>query len=431
MKPRIHNPHRLAKKSLVSISLTAASFVALNTAQAESSKPTPVVDQNPVVVHTERVDGGFKAEYLERIKMPEGFKIDLYADNVPGARSMALGDNGTLFVGTRGKRSSPGRIGSVFAVVDKDNDFVADKVVELTDSLFMPNGVAFRDGALYVAEPNRLLRYDGIEKSLNKLPKPVVVNDSYPSDIHHGWKYIAFGPDGRIYLPVGAPCNICEADQQYSVITSIKADGSDKRTVARGVRNTVGFDWHPETKELWFTDNGRDLWSDDMPPEELNRVSEEGEHFGFPYEYGQGHRDHVFKAPEEKFTGAAIELPPHSAPLGMKFYTGGMFPAKYKNNILIPHHGSWNRSSPSGYYISLVELDGNEPKQKSIFADGWLIGDKSWGRPTDLLQMPDGSLLVSDDQAGAIYRISYVQPSAEKKQAVSVPFTETSSSGAE
>jgi len=383
----------------------------LGNATAQTQGKQAVVDQNPVVVHRKPTEEPLDAEHLQRINLPAGFKIELFADNVPGARSMALGSDGTVFVGTRGKRTSTKRIGSIYAVVDKDKDNKADKVIELADDLFMPNGVAFRDGSLYVAEPNRLLRYDNIETSLNELPEPVVVNDTYPSEIHHGWKYIGFGPDDRIYLPVGAPCNICEADEQYSVITSIKADGSDKRTVAHGVRNTVGFDWHPVTKELWFTDNGRDLWSDDMPPDELNRVSEEGQHFGFPYEYGNGHRDHVFEVPKMTFTHSALELPAHSAPLGMKFYTGDMFPEKYKNQILIPHHGSWNRSEPSGYYISLVELDGNTPKKKTIFADGWLNDEgENWGRPTDLLQMPDGSLLLSDDQANVIYRISYQAP---------------------
>ncbi len=381
--------------------------VPLSSAVQQSFANEPVPQQSPVVAVRNPIEGGFKPEYLDLVKMPDGFKIELVTDQVPGARSMALGDDGTLFVGTRGKRSSAKRLGGVYAVVDNDNDFKADRVIEIEKELFMPNGVAFQNGSLFIAEPNRLLRYDEIEKTLEETPEPVVVNDSYPSDIHHGWKYIAIGPDNRMYLPVGAPCNICEADEQYSNITSIKLDGSDKRTVAKGVRNTVGFDWHPVTKELWFTDNGRDLWSDDMPPEELNRVSKEGEHFGFPYEYGKGHKDYVFKAPDVEFTDAALELPAHTAPLGMKFYTGDMFPAKYKNNILIPHHGSWNRSEPAGYYISFVELDGNTAKPHTIFASGWLQGAENWGRPTDLLQLPDGSLLVSDDQAGAIYRISY------------------------
>ena len=366
-----------------------------------------VVDQNPVVVSRNPIEGPFQEKFLEQIEMPEGFKIELVTDQTPGARSMVMGDDGTLFVGTRGKRTDPNRLGDVYAVTGMADDFVADQVMIVASDLFMPNGVAFRDGALYIAEPNRLLRYDGIEANLSEPPKAVTVNDSYPSDRHHGWKYIDFGPDGRIYLPVGAPCNICESSDEYAVITSIKADGSDKRIEAKGIRNTVGFDWHPQTKELWFTDNGRDLWTDDLPPEELNRVSERGQHFGYPYEYGKGHRDNVFEVPDLEFQAAALELPAHTAPLGMTFYSGDMFPEKYRNSILIPHHGSWNRSEPAGYYISFVSVEDNIAQPHEVFAEGWLQGKENWGRPTDLLVLADGSLLVSDDQAGAIYRISY------------------------
>ena len=367
----------------------------------------PVVDQNPVVVAQNPADGAFSESLLKNIRLPKGFEITLVTDQVPGARSLALGTNGTLFVSTRGRRDGPKRKGDVYAVSGVLDDFKADQVVTVAKDLFMPNGIAFRAGSLYVAEPNRLLRYDNIESSLSEPPEPVVVNDSYPSDRHHGWKYIGFGPDERIYLPVGAPCNICESSDDYAVLTSIKADGSDKRIEAKGIRNTVGFDWHPVTGELWFTDNGRDLWSDNLPPEELNRVSKRGQHFGYPYEYGKGLRDNVFDVPEIPFQPAALELPAHTAPLGIKFYTGDMFPSKYKNNILIAHHGSWNRSKPDGYFISFVAVEDNEAQPHEIFAQGWLQGEQYWGRPVDLLQMPDGSVLISDDHAGAIYRISY------------------------
>ncbi len=389
--------------------LLMPAFLAVTTLSGceAASNEQAVKDQNPVVVARSPKEGEFKQEYLEQISLPAGFRIELVTDQTPGARSMVLGSQGTLFVGTRGERSDPDRKGDVYAVSGLAGDFVADDVVVIAEDLYMPNGVAFRDGALYIAEPNRMLRYDKIESRLESPPEPVIVNDSYPSDRHHGWKYIGIGPDDRIYLPVGAPCNICESNDEYAVITSIKMDGSDKRTEAHGIRNTVGFDWHPKTQELWFTENGRDLWSDDMPPEELNRVSQRGEHFGYPYEYGKGHRDYVFEAPDINFTPAALELPPHTAPLGMKFYTGAMFPEKFHNNILIPHHGSWNRSVPDGYYISFVTLIGNEPQPHEIFASGWLQDGEYWGRPTDLLVMPDGSLLVSDDYAGAIYRIWY------------------------
>jgi len=397
--------------------LFAASLLAAassNLVDAKQSKPEAVIEQSPVVVGRFPIKDAKPADYIDLIELPEGFQIEIFSDQVPGARSMTLGANGTLFVGTRGRSGDPKRPSDVYAVVDKDQDMVADEVITVAQDLFMPNGVAMHGDALFVAEPNRVLRYDDIEANLSEPPKPVVVNESFPSDIHHGWKYIAFGPDGRLYLPVGAPCNICESSDDYAVINSIAADGSDKRIEAFGIRNTVGFDWHPVTKELWFTDNGRDLWSDDMPPEELNRVSERGQHFGYPYEYGKGHRDNVFEVPDVEFEHAALELPPHTAPLGMKFYTGDMFPAEYKNAILIPHHGSWNRTEPTGYYISMVKVKDGEAQAMSIFAKGWLQGKNDWGRPTDILQMPDGSILVSDDQAGAIYRISYsAQANAE------------------
>ena len=373
----------------------------------------PVIANEKVIAVRNPISDADPADYLDKIKMPDGFKIELFATNVLGARSMALSSNGTVFVGTRGERTNRDRRGKIYAVVDKDKDWQADEVIVLHDDLFMPNGVAYRDGSLFVAEPNRILRYDEIDRNLSKLPEPIVVNDSFPSDIHHGWKYINFGPDGRLYVPVGAPCNICESSDDYAVINSIKLDGSDKQIVAKGIRNTVGFDWHPETGELWFTDNGRDLWGDDQPPEELNRVSKPGAHFGYPYMYGKDLKDDEFKAPDISFTPAALELPPHTAPLGMKFYTGDMFPAEYRNQILIPHHGSWNRSVPDGYYISLVRLVDGEPQAHELFASGWLLGDQNWGRPVDILQMPDGSILVSDDQADCIYRISYKAPAGD------------------
>jgi len=386
------------QKFLIVLTVFSTLIVSLSVGSAQ---------EKAVVVGRDPIEGANPADYLDKIKLPAGFQIELFASDIPGARSMARGDNGTIFVGTRGKRGDPDRKGPVYAVIDKDADLKADQVTVLVDDLVMPNGVAFRNGSLYVAEPNRVLRYDDIEASLPVLPKPVILNDSYPSDQHHGWKYINFGPDGRLYLPVGAPCNICESSEDYAVITSIKADGSDKQTVAKGIRNTVGFDWHPKTKELWFTDNGRDLWGEDRPPEELNRVTKAGQHFGYPYRYGKDFVDEEFKAPDIEFIPATLELPAHTAPLGMKFYTGDMFPSSYKNQILIPHHGSWNRSDPDGYYISLVRLEDGKPQPHEIFASGWLQDGRSWGRPVDILQLPDGSILVSDDEADCIYRISY------------------------
>lgn len=340
---------------------------------------------------------------LERIKLPPGFEIGLYASNVPDARSMALSPTGTLFVGTR-------QAGNVYAIVDRNKDNKGDEIITIAAGLNMPNGVAFRDGALYVAEVNRVLRIDNIEQRLHNPPPPVIVSDRFPRDRLHGWKFIAFGPDGRLYVPVGAPCNICEPDEnRYAVITRMNPDGTDWEVFARGIRNTVGFDWHPETKELWFTDNGRDWLGDNSPPDELNHAPKPGMHFGYPYCHGGDIPDPEFgrKRSCKAFTPPARKLGPHVAALGMRFYTGATFPPQYRNQIFIAEHGSWNRTTPIGYRVTLVRLVHNRAVAYEVFAEGWLQGDRAWGRPVDIVVMPDGSLLVSDDRAGAIYRISY------------------------
>ena len=339
---------------------------------------------------------------LARIELPPGFRIHLFAGDVPNARSMTLSPGGTLFVGTRGA-------GRVYALVDRDQDFRADTLFVVDQGLNMPNGVAFRDGALYVAEVNQVRRYDDIEAHLEDPPAPVVVNDSFPRDGHHGWKFIRFGPDDRLYVPVGAPCNVCERDDPYASITRMQPDGSGLEVFARGVRNTVGFDWHPETGELWFTDNGRDQLGDDVPPDELNRAPEDGLHFGFPYCHGGDIPDPEFGGGRDcgEFVPPAQKLGPHVASLGMRFYTGEMFPEEYRHQIFIAEHGSWNRSEKIGYRVALVRLEGNRAVSYEVFARGWLQGQQAWGRPVDVLVMPDGSLLVSDDQAGMIYRIMY------------------------
>lgn len=347
---------------------------------------------------------------LDGLKLPPGFEIRVFADNVPGARSFARGQKGTLFVGTRD-------VGKVYAVIDRDGDFIGDSVQIVASGLNMPNGVAFRDGALYVAEVNRVLRYDGIEDSLNKPPAPVVVSDKFPTETSHGWKFIRFGPDNRLYVPVGAPCNVCESkDPHYASITRMSADGTGLEVFVRGVRNSVGFDWHPVTKELWFTNNGRDWLGDNAPSDTLHYAPKEGMNFGFPYchagkiadpEFGIKHKCAEFDRP-------AAELGPHHAPLGMRFYTGHMFPAKYENAIFLAEHGSWNSSVPVGYRLAVVTLDGNKVAGNEVFADGWLKNGKPWGRPVDLEVLPDGSMLVSDDFTGAIYRITYNKTHSEK-----------------
>ena len=345
----------------------------------------------------------FKKYNLDKIKLPHGFAISVYAE-VSNARSLCLSPNGTLFVGNRNGNK-------VYAVVDENKDGVADKVYTIAKELNSPNGVAFKDGSLYVACISTILKIDSIESHLSNPPQPKVVYDQYPTDGHHGWKFIAFGPDGKLYVPVGAPCNICEEKNPvYASITRINTDGSGMEVFASGIRNTVGFDWHPVTKELWFTENGRDNMGDNVPEDELNRAPQKGMHFGFPYchqgnildpEFGKGKNCSDYVAPVKT-------LGPHVAALGMRFYTGDMFPADYKNAIFIAKHGSWNRSIPIGYDVTVAKLNGNDIASYTTFAEGWLRPDHSViGRPVDVLQMPDGALLVSDDFNGAVYRIVY------------------------
>lgn len=344
-----------------------------------------------------------RAPALDKIILPEGFKIEFYAEGVENARSMVMSERGTLFVGTRGK-------GNVYALPNKNGDYKADTVITILEGLNNPNGVALKDGDLYVAEINRVLRYEQVEEHLENMPAPVVVNDGFPDEWHHGWKYIAFGPDEKLYVPVGAPCNICdEQDSIYASITRMNADGSDLEMYAHGVRNTVGFTWHPETQEMWFTDNGRDMMGNDIPNDELNHVTEKGQHFGYPYCHAGDIPDPEFGGDTSctKYRPPAQKLGPHVASLGLKFYTGSMFPEEYRGNIFIAEHGSWNRSDPIGYRITRVELENGQATNYSVFAEGWLQGNGSWGRPVDILMLNDGSMLVSDDHGDAIYRISY------------------------
>jgi glucose/arabinose dehydrogenase len=340
---------------------------------------------------------------LAKISLPDGFQISYFAQNVVNARSMALGPDGTLYVGSRDK-------GNVYALPDRNKDGKADEVITIASGLNMPNGVALRNGALYVAEISRITRYDNIAQNLKNPPAPAVVYDKFPTEEHHGWKYIAFGPDDKLYVPVGAPCNIClRKEPVYAAINRMNPDGSGLEVFASGVRNTVGFDWHPQTKELWFTDNGRDLMGDNMPPDELNRAPKKGMHFGYPFchagetldpEFGKGKDCADYTAPVQK-------LNPHGGTLGMEFYTGSMFPENYKNQIFIAEHGSWNRTEKIGYRLSLYRTNAQGTGSFVPFAAGWLQDGKEWGRPVDVEVMPDGSLLVSDDMNDAIYRITY------------------------
>jgi len=345
-----------------------------------------------------------KSLSLNQIKLPFGFQIDVFAE-VENARSLAISPSGIVYVGNKDKDK-------VYAVQDIDGDHKADKKWILASGLNMPNGVAFDGGDLYVAEVSRITKLTDIEHNFAHPPKPEVVNDSYPTETHHGWKYIAFGPDGKLYVPVGAPCNICESkDPIFASITRINKDGSSREIVASGIRNSVGFTWHPETKELWFTDNGRDMLGDDVPSCELNVITKPNQHFGYPYCHEGTIKDPEFgdKRPCSDFTPPAEKLGPHVAPLGLKFYTGTMFPDQYKNQLFVAKHGSWNRTKKNGYEVTLVKMQGNQPTGHETFASGWLddASQKVWGRPVDILMLPDGSMLVSDDQANVIYRISY------------------------
>ena len=339
---------------------------------------------------------------LDDIQLPPGFAIEVYAD-VPNARSFALGDNGTVFVSTR-------RGTAVYAVVahsDRDSE-----VIKLLDDLKSPNGIAFFEGDLYVAETSRVNRYSSIESSLHSSPKAEVLNIKLPRESHHGWRYIGFGPDEKLYISVGAPCNVCNRDG-FGEILRMNSDGSGREVFAEGIRNSVGFTWHPDTGELWFTDNGRDNLGDNSPPDELNHATAAGQHFGFPYCHGGDILDPNFGKGTDcaDFVPPAQRLGPHVAALGVKFYTGTMFPEKYRGQIFIAEHGSWNRSKKIGYQISLVTLEQGVPVSYEPFAVGWLQGQSVSGRPVDLLQLADGSLLVSDDGAGKIYRISYEERS--------------------
>ena len=342
---------------------------------------------------------------LSKLKAPEGFTISFFAKDVDNARSLALGDNGTVFVGNRKGKN-------VYALVDADKDGVAEKKYTVASGLNTPNGVAFHNGSLYIAELSKIWKIDNIEATLDNPAKPVLVNDSLPTEEHHGWKYIAFGPDGKLYVPVGAPCNICddnEKDKRFSSIMRMNADGSGLEVYAHGIRNTVGFTWEPQSQNLWFTDNGRDMLGDDIPPDELNIATKKDENFGYPYchageiidpEFGKGKKCEDFKAPAAKLT-------PHGAALGIKFNTGAMFPDKYKNQVFIAEHGSWNRSKPIGYRVMVATVEGGVVKSYQPFIDGWLNNGEAWGRPVDVLFLKDGSMLVSDDHANAVYRVSY------------------------
>ena len=342
---------------------------------------------------------------LSRLRLPAGFSIRILTAEVPDARQMALSADGTLFVGTR-------RLGDVYAIADALTA-KSPKVAILASGLRLPNGVAHDGADLYVAEVSRVLRFPDIQAWVDaggeSAPPQEVVTDRLPDKTHHGWKYIKFGPDGQLYVPVGAPCNIClSEDPRFAALLRMDPKTGDTAIHASGIRNTVGFAWHPASGELWFSDNGRDLMGDDVPPEEVNVATGPGQHFGYPFLHGSDVRDPEFgdDAPNLAFTPPRLEIQAHSAALGLDFHVHPQFPAHYRGALFIAEHGSWNRSAKVGYRVSVVTFEDGEPRY-APFITGWLEGERNWGRPVDVQAAPDGSLLVSDDQQGAIYQVTW------------------------
>jgi glucose/arabinose dehydrogenase len=390
---------RFSILSLKKIPIVLLSILAINACTSNSNKTTDIKTDTTKALSDEDL---FKKYNLDKIKLPEGFIINVFAE-AEHARSLTVSPNGTVFVGTRENE--------VYAIVDKDHNGKADKVYTIISNLKNPNGVAFKDGSLYVATISTIYRLDSIESKLDNPPTPIIVYDKYPTDEHHGPKFIAFGPDGKLYVPVGAPCNICEPSAPYASMTRINPDGTGFEIFAKGIRNSVGFAWNPSTKQLWFTDNGRDELGDDIPSDELNNAPQAGMNFGYPYchegdildpEFGKGKNCSDYTPPVKK-------LGAHVASLGMRFYTGSMFPSDYKNAVFIAEHGSWNRTIPIGYRVVVAKMDSLGKLGDVVpFAQGWLQNISNVnGRPVDIEVMKDGSLLVSDDYKGVIYRITY------------------------
>ena len=389
----------------------AAAFAASAHAQ-DKPKPPPIWKQgmsekmkdSKLAPHAGKMTETPAADIpVSKLKMPNGFKAEVWASGLPGGRAMALSDDGKkVWVGTR-------TIGRVYEVTDEGGK---RSVRVLVDKLTQPAGVAYQKGALYVFAIDKVLRYDGIAGNPKTPPQDLTAKFDLPPEQHHNWKYVAFGPDGKLYVPFGAPCNICEPGKEYAQIRRYNADGSGMEVVARGVRNSVGFDWHPKTRELWFTDHGRDWMGDSGPQDELNRLTKTGQNFGFPYCHANGLPDNEVKKADacKGVTRPVALMGPHAAAMGVKFYTGKMFPAQYQNTMFIARKGSWNRTKPSGFDVVNVRVGEDGKAVVRPFITGFSEDKESykfWGRPAYVAQLPDGSLLVSDEQLGAIYRISY------------------------
>jgi glucose/arabinose dehydrogenase len=394
--------------------LLAATLVLLTTAALAQDKPalppgSPLIgrpDNSPAAEKLAPVPAPPLAAAadkipLDKLKLPKGFNLELYASGMANARSMALGEKGTVFVGSRVQDK-------VYAITNKEGK---RQVHVLVSGLYRPNGVAYKDGTLYIAELSQISKIEHVEDQIDKSPKPVVIYSDLPKDEAHGWKYLAIGPDNKLYFEVGQPGNNVLHDDDHGQLRRVNLDGTGAEKIAFGIRNTVGFDWSPKSHELYFTDNGRDWLSEDLPNDELNRITKVGQDFGEPYchqgnipdiEFGWGHSCSDYVPP-------AALMGPHAAALGMKFYTGTMFPAEYRGQILVARHGSWNKTKKFGGDIALVRLNADgSVKSVEPFVTGFLQPDNNYiGRPVDVMNMPDGSVLISDDWNGAVYRLSY------------------------
>ena len=315
-----------------------------------------------------------QSQEVDKLILPDGFSIEIYA-NVRNARQMSLGDDGTVYVGTRSRAG-----GRIFAIPDANRDGKADEVITITSGLKRPSGLTYHNGDLYIGAISRIYKISDIENSYRNKPDPEVIFSNLPDKTHHGWKFLEFGPDGLLYIPIGAPCNICEPEEEFATLNTLDINNPELGITkyAMGIRNTVGFDWDPKTDDLWFTDNGGDGLGDEMPADD-------------------------YIAPAQK-------LAPHAGAIGMAFYKGDMFPPKYKNNIIIAEHGSWNRTDEAGHtghMLTFVTIQNGKAVSYEPFITGFLQNNKAWGRPSDILELKDGSLLIADDEANAIYRLTY------------------------
>jgi glucose/arabinose dehydrogenase len=405
-----------SSRHLVSLSSVLVCALISGAAQAQAPAPPPSwqqgrsAEQEKSTLHPFAIEVTGKSAKLlpvDKLKVPAGFKVEVWADGLPGARSMAQGDKGTVFVGTR-------QLKDVYAVVDRGGK---REVKTILKGLESPNGIVFSKGTLYVAERHRITRYDGIEGSLDNPPQAKVVIDGLDPQNQpgHFWKFLALGPDGKLYYNVGAPGNIVMPAYFQATISRVDPKTGVAEEYVQGVRNSVGFDWHPKTKQLWFTNHARDWLGDESPNDTLHRVTKKGAHFGYPFCHQGDTLDPEFGKNRscKDFTPPTLKLGAHIAPIGMRFYTGKMFPAEYQNNIFIAFRGSWNRTIKQGYNVTRVSFDANGKPKMRPFLTGFLQDEKAdppmWGRPNDVMVMRDGSLLVSDDQNGIIYRVSYAK----------------------